>query len=623
MRLVCLGVLVAALTACAPAGPTGVAAPPALPAPPAADGVAVAAPLANEGPVLAVEVERFQLDNGLDVVLHRDATIPAVSVNTWYHVGSAQEAPGRTGFAHLFEHLMFEGSGNVPEGAIDTWLEEAGGGANGSTTTDRTNYTIDAASNALELALYLDADRMASLLDAMSPESVDGQRDVVKNERRQSYENRPYGLAFPLLSQALYPEGHPYRWPVIGSMADLSAAGYDDVAQFFRTYYTPNNASLVVAGDIDLAEARRLVTTWYGPIPRGPEPPAQTVTTAPLSGETRLVLEDQVQLPRLYLAWPSAATYAAGDAALGALGQVLAGGKNSRLYRRLVYDLEIAQDVFAFQRGAQLGGSFVIIATARPGTTTEDLRAAIDDEIARLQAEPPTARELARVVNGIESAFLDGLESVGRKADQLNEYLTFTGTPDFFEEDLARYQALSPRDLTDAALSYLPLGRRVALSVVPAGEPALALACSDTAISEYLATGGRPTSSTPPEPTAPPNPTDGGRGGAPFHISHSAFDHAPPRPLRGPRRPPRSWGRGRRPDGRPLGAARPRPRAGVPAAGRRAVRAVERAAGPVRREARRPARPGQPARPGRGGGGPRRAGWPRRAHGRHDGRGRR
>ena len=488
-----LGALALLAAGCAPTGPGGVAEPAApaaavQAAPPVADGVAVAAPLGDDGPELSVAYERFQLPNGLDVVLHRDATIPVVSVNTWYHVGSAQEAPGRTGFAHLFEHLMFEGSANVPEGAIDAWLEEAGGGANGSTTTDRTNYTIDAASNALALALYLDADRMAGLLDAMSPESVDGQRDVVKNERRQSYENRPYGLALPLLNQALYPEGHPYRWPVIGSMADLSAAGFDDVAQFFRTYYTPNNASLVVAGDIDLAEARRLVTTWYGPIPRGPEPPPQTVVTTHRGEETRLVYEDQVQLPRLYLAWPTVAQYGAGDAALTALAQVLAGGKNSRLYKRLVYDLQIAQDVFAFQDGSQLGGAFYVVATARPGTSADDLRAVVDEEVARLQAEPPTPRELERVVNGTESSFLDGLERVGGfggKADQLNGYLTFTGTPDFFEEDLARFQALSPRDLSDAAQSFLSPRRRVALSVVPAGQPALALPGSETAVNEY------------------------------------------------------------------------------------------------------------------------------------------
>ena len=454
--------------------------------------LAVAALLAAaSGPAAAqpisVEYERFRLDNGLDVILHRDPSTPVVSVNTWYHVGSAAEAPGRTGFAHLFEHLMFEGSGHVPEGAIDAWLEEAGGGANGSTTTDRTNYTIDAASNGLELALYLDADRMASLLDAMDAESVDGQRDVVKNERRQSYENRPYGLAFPLLNQTLYPAGHPYHWPVIGSMADLSAASYDDVVEFYRTYYVPNNASLVVAGDIDLAEARRLVTKWYGSIPRGPEPPVQAVAPASLRGETRLVHPDAVQLPRVYLAWHSPAAYAPADAAATALASVLSQGKNSRLYRRLVFDLEIAQDVFAFQRGSQLGGTFVIGATARPGTDLGRLAEEIDAEIARVQAEAPDARELERVVNGIEARFLDGLETVGGfsgKADQLNAYLVNTGTPDYFQEDLARFRALSPRDLSDAALSFLTRDR-VVLSVVPAGQPELAVPDSEAAVSLF------------------------------------------------------------------------------------------------------------------------------------------
>ena len=327
----------------------------------------LAASAAAQAPAISVDYERFQLDNGLDVVLHRNPATPVVSVNTWYHVGSAREAPGRTGFAHLFEHLMFEGSGHVPEGAIDEWLEEAGGGANGSTTTDRTNYTLDAASNALELALYLDADRMASLLDAMDATSVDGQRDVVKNERRQSYENRPYGLAFPLLNQTLFPPDHPYHWPVIGSMADLSAASYDDVESFYRTYYTPNNASLVVAGDIDLGEARRLVEKWYGSIPRGPEPPRQPVAAPALRGETRLVHEDAVQLPRLYLAWHTPAQYAAGDAAVGALASVLGGGKNSRLYKRLVYELEIAQSVFAYNDTRQLGSVLTVGVTARPG----------------------------------------------------------------------------------------------------------------------------------------------------------------------------------------------------------------------------------------------------------------
>ncbi len=433
---------------------------------------------------LSVDYERFQLANGLDVILHRDPSVPTVTVNTWYHVGSGREQPGRTGFAHLFEHLMFEGSGRVPEGAIDTWLEEAGGGANGSTTRDRTNYTTDAAANGLELAIYLDADRMASLLDAMSPESVDGQRDVVKNERRQSYENRPYGLASSVLGQTLYPAGHPYHWPVIGSMADLSAASYADVEAFYRTYYTPNNASVVVAGDLDLGQARDLVERWYGPIPRGPEPPLQPVSAPGLDREHRLVLEDAVQLPRLYLAWHAPAAYAPADAAMQALAGVLAGGKNGRLYRRLVYELEIAQDVRAVQDGDLHSGTFLIVATARPGHTLDEIETVIAQELAAVRDEAPDARELERVVNGVEASFLDGLETVDGfrgKADQLNAYLFFAGTPDYFQEDLSRFRVLSPRDLTDAALTFLT-DRRVALSVVPQGEGGLALSGSRPAV---------------------------------------------------------------------------------------------------------------------------------------------
>ncbi len=451
--------------------------------------LAGALPATAQTDTLRVPYTRFTLDNGLEVVLHRDASTPFVSVNTWYHVGSAREKPGRTGFAHLFEHLMFEGSGHVPEGAIDEWIEEAGGNTNGSTTEDRTNYYVDAASNALELALYLDADRMATLLDAMSPEAVDGQRDVVKNERRQSYENRPYGLAFPILGQYLYPAGHPYHWPVIGSMADLSAASYEDVTEFFRTYYVPNNASLVVAGDIDVDETRRLVEKWYGGIPRGPAAVPQTPAPARLEAETRLVLEDRVQLPRLYLAWHTPAAYQPGDAEMQVVAGLLAGGKNSRLYRRLVYEMQVAQDVGAFQSSGALGGVFYVMATARPGHTAGELQAVIDEEIEKLKTTPPSARELAREVNGIESGFLFGLERVGGfggKADALNGYLVNTGNPDYFAEDLARFRALTPDDLSAMATTWLRADRRVVLSVVPEGQAgALALAGSTPAVNEY------------------------------------------------------------------------------------------------------------------------------------------
>jgi zinc protease len=419
---------------------------------------------------LEVPYRQFQLANGLNVILHRDATVPIVAVNVWYHVGSANEKVGRTGFAHLFEHLMFEGSKNVPEGAFDTLLEAAGGDNNGSTTNDRTNYVIDVPANALELALFLESDRMAYLLDKATPDVVDGQRDVVKNERRQSYENRPYGMADIALDELLWPEGHPYHWPVIGYMGDLTAASYDDVAAFFKTYYAPNNASLVIAGDIDLDKTRALVEKWFAEVPRGAEVVPVGAPAARLTGVTRKTMKDRVGLPRLYLAWLTPRQFAPGDAALDVVSAVLSGGKNSRLYKRLVYDLQIAQDVSAFQASAALGSQFQIVATARPGHTAAELNAVIDEELARLQREPPDAREVERSLNEIQASFYRGMERVGGfggKADQLNAYFAAGGGPDYFAEDLARYTALTPADVQAAALEWLPLGRRIELVVEP------------------------------------------------------------------------------------------------------------------------------------------------------------
>jgi zinc protease len=410
---------------------------------------------AQEDVRLVVPYERFVLPNGLNVILHEDHTTPTVSVNVYYHVGSGREKPGRTGFAHLFEHIMFEGSGHVPEGAFDNWLEAAGGNNNGSTSPDRTNYYEDIPSNALELALFLESDRMGYLLDAMSPEKVDGQRDVVKNERRQSYENRPYGMASLIIDENMYTPEHPYHWPVIGSMEDLSAASYEDVVEFFSTYYSPSNASLSIAGDIDIAEARALVEKWFADVPAG----------------------DRVSLPRLYMSWHSPAWYTPGDAELDVLGDVLAGGKTSRLYQRLVYELQIAQNVFAYQGSGELGSSFAIVATARAGHDLDELERVIQDEIDRIKAEPPSAREVQRVLNQIEASRLDRLERIGGfggKANQLNAYYIYTGNPDYFNEDLARYMALDPSDIQAAAQTWLRDNGRVVLSVVPEGQTELA-----------------------------------------------------------------------------------------------------------------------------------------------------
>ena len=419
---------------------------------------------------LTVPYTDFTLANGLHVILHRDPSVPVVSVNVWYHVGSGSEKPGRTGFAHLFEHLMFEGSKNVPEGSFDTWLEAAGGNNNGSTTTDRTNYYIDIPSNALDLALFLESDRMGYLLDTMTPARVDGQRDVVKNERRQSYENQPYGRAFLELSSMLYPKSHPYSWPTIGSMEDLTAASRDDVAEFFKTYYAPNNASLVIAGDIDIAATRALVEKWFSEIPRGPAVPPIAPPAAVLDGVKKQTLPDRVQLPRIYLAWHTPAVFEPGDTAMDIASSLLTGGKNARLYKRLVYDLQIAQDVNAFQQSQALGSVFVIIATARPGHTLEKIQQVIDEELDKLRTTPADDREMARVMNQIEANFYRQMERVGGfggKADQLNAYYTRTGMPDFFEEDISRYRAVSATDITAAIVRYLPKDRRVELSIVP------------------------------------------------------------------------------------------------------------------------------------------------------------
>ncbi|HLN93176.1 MAG TPA: pitrilysin family protein, partial [Thermoanaerobaculia bacterium] len=428
-------------------------------------------------PRLAIPYTQFTLGNGLDVILHEDHSVPLVAVDAWYHVGSAREKPGRTGFAHLFEHIMFEGSGHVPEGDFDNWLEAAGGDNNGSTDNDRTNYWETVPSNALELALFLESDRMGYLLNAMGPEKVNGQRDVVKNERRQSYENRPYGVAFLKLPEEMYPPTHPYHWPVIGSMEDLTAASYEDVVQFFKSYYGPNNTTLVVAGDIDPVETRRLVEKWFSDVPRGAPVAPLSAPPAVLAGEKRITLEDKVQLPQLFIAWHTPPYFHPGDEAMDVLARVLASGKNSRLYKRLVYDLQIAQDVSASQNSGALGSMFLVTATAREGHGLSEIEKVIGEELAKLESEPPAIRELERAVNQIESAFYGALERVGGfggKADRLNLYEFYTGRPDYFTEDLARYTSLDPRDLQSTARTYLRDDARVVLSVVPTGKKSLA-----------------------------------------------------------------------------------------------------------------------------------------------------
>jgi zinc protease len=420
---------------------------------------------------------QFTLQNGLNVILHRDASLPVVSVNLWYHVGSKNEKPGRTGFAHLFEHIMFEGSAHVPEGDFDNLLESAGGVNNGSTSNDRTNYWENIPANALELALWLEADRMGFLLETMSQEKLDIQRDVVKNERRQGVDNQPYGRAFETIYENLYLHDHPYHWPVIGSMDDLSAASLEDVMDFFRTYYAPNNASLAVAGDVRESEVRRLVEKYFGDIPAGPPVPEVMVPEAALGENVEVVLEDAVQLPRLYVAWQAPKVFTQDDAVLDVLSSVLTQGKSSRLYKRLVYDEQIAQDVGAFQNGQEVGGSFWIIATAKPEVSLGRLATVIREELERVVADGVTAVELKRAVTGVEPDFVRSLERVGGfggKADRLNEYHFLTGNPGWVRRDLRRYHEVTPAALAAAAGTYLAGQPAVWLSVVPRGRVDLA-----------------------------------------------------------------------------------------------------------------------------------------------------
>jgi zinc protease len=435
--------------------------------------------LRAQAPKLDIPYVQFDLPNGLHVILHEDHTVPLLTVNVWYHVGSSREKVGRTGFAHLFEHLMFMGSGNVKYGEFDRLLETAGGTNNASTAEDRTNYFIDVPSNALDLALFLESDRMGFLLDAMSPKTVDAQRDVVKNERRQDYDNAPYGMAPIELAQMLYPKGHPYSWPVIGFMEDLTAASYQDVVDFFKLYYQPSNASLVIAGDIDGAKARAAVEKWFSDVKPGTQPiPPIDYPHPNLTEVRRKTIQDRVQLPRLYLAWITPAEFQPGDAELDVLSQLLAAGKNSRLYKRLVYDLQIAQDVTAYQSSKRLNSEYDIVVTARPtpqGTTTaaqmDRIRGIVDEELRRIQQTPPADREFQRAINQIESSFYDRMERIGGGGgvgDQLNAYYAATGNPDYFNADLSRYLALAPVDVTAMAARYLPLDRRVELVVEPA-----------------------------------------------------------------------------------------------------------------------------------------------------------
>jgi zinc protease len=434
-------------------------------------------------PGLDIPFRKHVLDNQLQVVVHEDHACPIVAVNVWYHVGSKNEVPGRTGFAHLFEHLMFEGSAHHDSGYFEP-LQQAGGTLNGSTNTDRTNYWEVVPANALELALWLESDRMGFLLPALTEEKFANQRDVVLNERRQNYENRPYGMAGLAMIDALFPAGHPYHWSTIGSPDDLRAATADDVRAFFRRFYHPANASLAIAGDVDVDEALDLAARYFGDIPAGAPPEA--VAPAPARAlPSRRVIEDRVELPRLYLGWLTPAMYADGDADLDVLADVLAAGKASRLYRALVYEQRIATDVAAYQGSRELGSAFQIVATAVPGIGLGTLERAIHDELARVRAAAVTPDELGRALALTETAFVSRLQTVGGfggKSDQLNNYNVFLGDPGYFARDIERYRRADLEGVRHAAERHLDTAGCITLSAVPAGRRDLAAPDSELVV---------------------------------------------------------------------------------------------------------------------------------------------
>jgi zinc protease len=421
---------------------------------------------------------RHTLDNGLDVLIHEDHGCPIVAVNVWYHVGSKNEKPGRTGFAHLFEHLMFEGSQHYDKGYFHP-LQEAGALLNGSTNADRTNYWEVVPSNAFELALWMESDRMGYLLPALTSAKFDNQREVVLNERRQNYENRPYGFAGMAIVGALYAPDHPYHWMTIGDADDIRAARLDDVHAFFQTYYLPRNASLALAGDVDTEEALAMATRYFGDLDAGDEPPRVEVTPpAAVAAERRLLLEDRVELPRLYLSWHSPALFAADDAELDLVAEMLASGKTSRLYRTLVYEERIATEIAASQNSRELGGYFQIIATAAPGRTLAELQQAMSRAIDAFVADGPTPAEMERCLAQAEANFIYRLQTVGGfggKSDQLNAYNVFVGDPGFFDRDLDRYRHATPASMQRVAGQWLRPAQCVSLSVVPKGRIDLAL----------------------------------------------------------------------------------------------------------------------------------------------------
>lgn len=416
--------------------------------------------------ILEIEYKKLSLNNGLELVLFQRTNLPIVAVNIWYRVGSADEVPGKTGFAHLFEHMMFQGSQNVPKGMHFRYIEEAGGRLNGSTGLDRTNYYESLPKTDLELALWLESDRMGCFIESLTEEKLQNQKEVVLNERRQNYEMRPYGLAWEKLFRALYGGNYPYGHPTIGLPEDIQKFSLPEASEFFSKYYVPNNASLVIGGDFEEEETISLVEKYFGDIPGGTKIDKEIQAPLRLSSTTQIEYQDNVKLPRLYLAWQTVMQYHQDDASLDVLADLLSGSKNSRLYRCLVFEKELAQEVSCFQYSAQLSGNFMIVATAKNGTSLEKLKSEIFLILEEVLKNSVTEKEVRRSINSIRSSYVYSLQNIDNVVNQINSYNCFLNEPNSFGSDLARYDMVSPDTIKAQCRKYLN-SSYVELRVIP------------------------------------------------------------------------------------------------------------------------------------------------------------
>ncbi len=416
--------------------------------------------------LLNFKYEKYTLDNGLEVILSKRNGLPLTAVNLWYKVGSANETGGKTGFAHLFEHMMFQGSEHIGKEMHFKYVQEAGGALNGSTSTDRTNYYETVPTNALELALWLESDRMGFMLPALTQEKLDNQKDVVMNERRERYENQPYGRAWEILFKHLYPDKHPYSWPTIGWMEDIEKFELNDVRNFFKKYYIPNNATLVIAGDIDTNKTKRLIESYFGELKRGNEIDPVTVPDFELKPREIITHEDNVNLPRLYLAWHTVKGYSNDEAELEIAADFLSGSKNSRLYRSLVYEKQIAQNISSFQHSQKHDGCFVIMATAKPGKTLDELRTELLKELKNGVTSGISKDELERIKNGLSASFIYSLQDLTTFADHLNHYNFYLNEPNSFAFSLELFERATRKSVNDVLNKYLN-NNFIELDIVP------------------------------------------------------------------------------------------------------------------------------------------------------------